>query len=395
MSLQTPTISDVNANIIAQLEASLGQTIPILPKSFSRVLAKALAAVFVLLYKYAGWMFLQLFVAHASFDETTINGKVIRPLVEWGRLIGVGDPTPATRAQLTIDVTVESQTGNLKAGSLLLRESTGVIYSVVSAVPLDAATVTATVQAVDDDQGNFGTGTIGNLEVGDTLSFANPLPYVAREVTVASVVTTAAEAETETNYRSRVIRRFQRKPQGGAYADYQAWAEEVEGIINAYPYTGEPGEVDLYAEATVASSDADGIPTADQLTAVQDSILLDDEGIASRRPVNDAVNVLPITRVGLDVSVASLVVDDSATVQSDIEDAVDEHLRTLEPFIVGLSVLPRNDRALVSDIGGIVSDVVRAAGGTFGAVTMSQNNSTILSYTLQQGEKAKLGSITF
>lgn len=395
MSLQTPTISDVNANIIAQLEASLGQTIPILPKSFSRVLAKALAAVFVLIYKYAGWMFLQLFVAYASFDETTINGKVIRPLVEWGRLVGVGDPTPATRAQLTITVTVESQTGNLRAGSLLLRESTGVIYSVVSAVPLDAATVTATIQAVDDDQGNLGTGTIGNLEIGDTLSFANPLPYVAREVTVASVVTTAAEAETETNYRSRVIRRFQRKPQGGAYADYQAWAEEVEGIINAYPYTGQPGEVDLYAEATVASSDADGIPTADQLTAIQDSILLDEEGIASRRPVNDAVNVLPITRVGLDVSVASLVVDDSATVQSDIEDAVDEHLRTLEPFIVGLSVLPRNDRALVSDIGGIVSDVVRAAGGTFGAVTMSQNGSTILSYTLEQGQKAKLGSITF
>lgn len=390
MSLKTPTIAEINQNLIGQLEASLGQTIPILPRSFCRVLAKVLSAVVVLLYKYAGFIFLQLFVAHATLQETSINGKLVSPLKEWGRLIGVGDPTPATRAELRVTVTVQEQIGALKAGSLLLRESTAVIYSVVSAVPLNATTVSAVIQAVDDDQGNLGTGVIGNLEPGDTLSFANPLPYVERAVTVSEVLTTAGDAESEEAYRSRIVKRFRAKPQGGAYSDYQIWGEEVETILNVYPYTGLPGQVDLYAEATVPSSNEDGIPTDDQLQQVFDAVHYDSEGIASRRPITTGVNVYPITRTGLGVEISGLIVDDATSVQGDITEALDEHLRSLEPFNEGLSVLPRKDRALSADIGGLVSDIVRAAGGTFGTHTLLVSGSPITAYTLERGEKARL-----
>jgi len=61
MSLVTPTTKELSDNIIAQLEATLNQTIPLLPRAFNRVLAKALAAVFILLYKYGGFIFLQIF----------------------------------------------------------------------------------------------------------------------------------------------------------------------------------------------------------------------------------------------------------------------------------------------------------------------------------------------
>ena len=90
MSLQTPTTAEISANIIAQLETTLNQTIPLLPKSFLRVLSKTLGAVFILLYKYGGFIFLQQFVATASIKETIINGVTVKPLVEWGRLIGIG-----------------------------------------------------------------------------------------------------------------------------------------------------------------------------------------------------------------------------------------------------------------------------------------------------------------
>lgn len=83
MSLQTPTTKEISDNIIAQLEASLNQSIPLLPKSFLRVLSKALAGVFVLLYKYGGFMFLQVFVRTASAKETIINGNSVTPLIEW------------------------------------------------------------------------------------------------------------------------------------------------------------------------------------------------------------------------------------------------------------------------------------------------------------------------
>ena len=113
MSLDTPTTAEINAMIIAQLEAELGQTVPFLPKAFERVLAKVLAGVFILLYKYAGFMFLQIFVETASNQNTTVLGQTINPLAFWGRLIGVGDPVAATKAELSLTVTVTNQTGSL------------------------------------------------------------------------------------------------------------------------------------------------------------------------------------------------------------------------------------------------------------------------------------------
>src|SRR5690606_6227064 len=128
VSLAVPTTAEIRDQIVSQLESSLSTTIPLLPKAFSRVLATALAGVFILLYKYASSLFLNLFVAHASFKATIINGKSVTPLIEWGRLIGVGDPEPATRGEFTIQITVTNQTGTLPAQTQLVRPSTGVIY---------------------------------------------------------------------------------------------------------------------------------------------------------------------------------------------------------------------------------------------------------------------------
>ena len=102
MATQTPTTQELSAAIVGQIEAQIGQTVPLLPKAFIRVLAKVLAAVFITLYKYIGFIGLQLFVRTASGAATVINGKTITPLIEWGRLIGIGDPLKATAAELTI-----------------------------------------------------------------------------------------------------------------------------------------------------------------------------------------------------------------------------------------------------------------------------------------------------
>jgi len=401
MSLSVPTTQEVTETIVAQLEAALSQTIPLLPKSFTRVLAKALGGVFVLIYKYAGFVFLQLFVAYATMRETTINGVVIRPLVEWGRLIGVGDPDDATRAELLIDVTVTDQTGDLAGGSHLLRSQTGVGYQTITTVPLDAATVQVTIRATSDQQGNGGEGVIGNLEPGDEVSFVNPLPNIVRVAVVDSQTVQAADAESEENYRRRVMERFQAKPQGGAYADYRVWATSVEGIIRAYPYTGQdPGEVDVFCEATEASSGSpDGIPTGAQLTAIYDAIQLDEAGTATRRPVGAAVNVYAITRTAFDVDVDGLDVSSAteteATVKSQLDAAVDEYLRGREPFIVGLSVLPRLDRITEAGVSGVVDAVLDATGAVATSVTVEKGGTPLIAYTLDDGEKAKLGVISY
>jgi uncharacterized phage protein gp47/JayE len=376
---------------VAQIAAAISQSIPLLPKTFSRVLAWALAGAIVLVYKYAGFIFLQLFVSHASAEETMINGKKIRPLVEWGRLFGVGDPQDATKAELLVSVTVTDETGSLPAGTQMLYAPTRVVYLTTAEVAKDAPTIQVTIRAESDDQGGDGSGDIGNLQAGDIVSFASTPAGIATDAEVVSQSVTAADAESVENYRARIVRYVQRRPQGGAYADYQNWAEEVEGIVNAYPYTGDnPGEVNVYIQATEESSgDPDGIPTGAQITAVEDSIQLNESGLATRRPVGAAVNVLAISLIEFDVEISGLEPDTPET-QAAIEEGLDEYLRSREPFIVGLSVLPRDDRITTAAIGGIVDDIASAQGATVSTVTLDTP-----AYTLGPGEKARKGTVSF
>lgn len=393
MALTTPTTQTISDNILSQLEAQLNQTLPLLPRSFSRVLAKAIAGVFVILYKYAGFMFLQMFIKYASDQETEVNGRTVVPLVEWGRMLGVGDPTEATNAELLIDVTVTNQVGSLPNNSQLTNTTNGVTYITLGAVNLNAATVQVTVRAVSDQSGGGGAGIIGNLEAGSTLTFANPLPNIERDATVDSQTVTAAEAELTETYRQRVLDQFQRRPQGGAATDYAQWGESVAGIVNIYPYRGSPGQVNVYAEAV---DQVNGIPTQAQLDAVLAAIELDDDGLASNRPVSAYTNVLPITRTIFTVDVIGVSdVDNLTQVETDITTGLNQFFLDREPFVRGVTVPPRLDRITQSAIAGVVEDIVTAAGGYFNRVVLRQNSLPLEFYQLGEGEKAGASSIDF
>lgn len=395
MSLQTPTTQDISDNIIAQLETTLSQTIPLLPKSFLRVLSKALAAVFILLYKYAGFTYLQMFVQTATSVDTEVNGVIVNPLTNWGRLIGVGDPAPATQAELLIDITVENQVGFLPSNTQLVNSSNGVTYITLSTVLLNAPTVQATIRAVSDQSGGGGAGAIGNLEDGSVVSFANPIANVNRNAIVNSTIATGADGESTELYRQRIIERFQTRPQGGALIDYRIWGEEPAGVQRAYPYTSPlcPGQVDVYIES---ATEPDGIPTQAQLEEALDSINLDDNGLASRRPANALANTLPISIIEFDVEVNGLQdVSDPAAVQNDITAAVEQFFLQREPYLAGLSQLPRKDRITRSLVSGVVEDVVSAAGGFVTSVTLIRGGVITEIYTLGMGEKSKATSVTF
>lgn len=391
---QTPTTSEISDNIVAQISAQIAQTVPLMPKSFIRVLAKALAGVIVVLYKYAGFIWLQMFVRTASDQDTTINGVVVNPLKEWGRLVGISDPKSSTQAVLTISIPVLTQGGTLASGTQLINSSTGVVYLLTGDVELNASTVAGVVTASGDQDGGDGSGTIGNVADGTTLNFVSSLPTVSTSVTVTSTTTTGADAEESDAYRQRILDRFQKRPQGGAYADYEQWGEEAEGIANVYPYTSPtPGQVDLYVES---ATETDGIPTAAQLQAVLDVVELDSDGLATRRPAGALVNAFPISRLAFDIRILGISVPSNlAGVKTQIEAAVTEHLLSREPYIVGLDVGTRKDLITTTAIGGIVSDIVTAAGGYFTSIEITQDTATITLYILGIGEKAKAGSFAY
>ena len=393
MTQQTPTVAEINDNIISQLQASLNQTIPLLPRSFSRVLAKALAGVFVIVYKYVGFAALQQFVQTATADQTQFNGITVQPLVFWGRLIGVGEPTAATRAELVTRVTVTGAGGTIDAGTALLGSDNGITYTVVSATLASAPTTDVTIRANGDQSGGNGAGAVGNLSAGAVVSFANAPAFAGTDTVVQRQSVTGANAELTEDYRRRVVLRFQRRPQGGALADYQTWGLETPGIINIYPYTGDPsGEVNVYSEA---AGTVDGIPTQAQLDAVLASINLDQNGRATRRPAGVRVNSLAITRAVFDVNIVGLTVDNQATVRASITTALTQYLLAREPFITGLSVLPRRDRITATAITAVVEDIVTAAGGTFTSVALTRSGSAVVSFTLGEGQKSRAGNVTF
>ena len=390
MALETPTTKDISDNIVAQMVATFG---PTMPKSFIRVLAKVLAGVFIILYKYGGFIFLQLFVSTASMRPTVINGKTVIPLVEWGRLIGAGEPNAATSAELSVRVQVEILGTSLPASSQLVHAPSGVTFITTTGVVLDSDFVDVNVIAVSDQNGTGGAGTIGNLTTGAALSFANPLSGVARTAIVQSQVVTGADAETDEQYRARVVNRFQLRPQGGAYVDYKLWAEETPGVKQAFPYTAStPGQVEVYIES---ATEPDGIPTAAQLQAALDSINYNSAGLAERRPVGALVNTFAIIRVGFSVEVQGLSVENEPEVRADISSALDKYFLDKAPFLVGLSIPPRIDRITVAAVSGVVDDVVSLANGVFTDVVLTKASVDTPVYTLGKGEKAKLTGVTF
>lgn len=390
MNNTAPTTAEIRDNLIGQLETSFG---PTLPKSFIRVLAAVLAGVFILLYKYAGYMGLQMFVSSASFSETAINGRAISPLREWGRLVGAGDPFPATQAELSVRVEREGLGGILPANSQLVHAGTGVVYLTLIAYAIESATVDIIVRASSDPSGNGGAGTIGNLNAGDVLTFASPLTGVSNSATVLAQTVTGTPDESEDDYRERIESRYQQRPQGGAYVDYKLWAEATPGIAHAFPYTGsEPGTVEIYIES---ETEADGIPTVAQLNAAKNSIELDPNGMATRRPATALAIVKPITRAAFTVRVLGLSVDNPIAVRTDIESRLLAYFLEREPYLVGLSIPPRYDRITASAISGVVDDVVSEASGVFSNVVVSKDASEITEYTLGMGERAKLAGVAY
>ena len=69
-----PTIATIRDQIIADIESKIGQTVPVLPKAFFRVLATALAGVLALLYRFGAWIYRQIFVATADAEALALRG---------------------------------------------------------------------------------------------------------------------------------------------------------------------------------------------------------------------------------------------------------------------------------------------------------------------------------
>jgi hypothetical protein len=369
------TAKQISDQFIAIFEAQLNQTIPLLPKAFNRVIAKGLGMVFVVLFQFADFVAAQMFVRLASDKPVTIGGIEIVPLDEWGRVIGFTRGT-GQRTEGITQVTVLSQTGSIPAGAQLLDSNTQQVYISIGETLLDAPTVDLTVRG-------FEYSTSATLYDGQVLSFVSAPPEVEKNTVVTSVTKQGADPEDTESWRQRQLEWWAARPQGGAYADYREWGNEVDGTENIYPFSG----------GTLPNDTVDGIAPQALLDAVFENIeKTAATGLADRRPVNCYVNVASIYRRAFDVIISGLNVPDIESTKTQIEEGLTNYFLDRENYIDGLSLLPRRDTVSDGEIAGVAARIASANGGTIEGATLSLGAPV---YMLLEGQKAKAGVISF
>jgi uncharacterized phage protein gp47/JayE len=333
----------------------------------------AFGGVWLLLYKQGVWLYNQTFPQLA-------NEEYLELLGENKRVTRIS----AVAWEGTADAVVLAD-GTLFAGTQLINSATGVIYIITSTLSVVPGVESIDLRATTE-------GEIGSLQIGQEIDFASPLGFVEDTVIVTATTIAAADEEDLEDYRARVIDAYQKQPQGGALADYEQWAEETPDVVNAYPYSGTlPSEVYVYIEV---DNQPDGIPIPAQLDAALNYITYDPiTGRQDRKPVTADVTIFAITRTAFDVEIIGLT-PDTSEIRNTIESALINYFLGREPFILGLSI-ERLDTITISNVIAIASNAANASGATFITLNLEIAATPVISYTLSDGEKAKLGTLTW
>jgi uncharacterized phage protein gp47/JayE len=388
MSYNIPTLQELYAAHLARLESQIGQASPLNDKAFLRILAATEAGLDIGHYKFAADAALQ------SFALTATNSGLDR--------IGLDNSTPRKQAETAIiEAELPATTGTvIPAGTEFTSDSSGIRYRTDVAYTSVGGIATLNLRSVV-------IGTDGNLDNGETLSISAQIAGADTVATVISTITLGVNAETDAEYRPRVLF-AQRAVTGGANAtDHKIWAEAVAGVRRAFPYAGRPvgvsfpGDRTVYVEATT-SVDPDGIAPLPLLAAVRADINTDPDTGLSRLVLGltDATLwVESIYRTPIYVEIRNLDVDPAqeSTLKSDITAALTLYFQSIAPFVDGVD-LPqeRTDTITTFTVSEIVQDVMSSYGAFAQGIGFGVVPAAFLTlYMLNPGELAKLGSVTY
>lgn len=268
MPFNRKTLSQLKADAAADLAAALPGADPLLKASNLNILVKVAAGMAHGHYGYLDWIANQA-TPYSASDPVFVAG--------WAGLKGVTQK-PAAKAGGANALTLAPATNGttVPAGTALSRGD-GVAYVTT------ADAVAASNQVVLSLQAAL-AGANGNADAGAVLTLASPIAGVASSGALSLALTGGADVESLDSVKTRMVARYQAPPQGGARADYVAWALEVAGVTRAWvaPNGFGVGTVVVYAmmdvvEAVhagfpqgsdgVAASERRGAPaTGDQLT---------------------------------------------------------------------------------------------------------------------------------
>lgn len=387
-----PTITELYNDILADLQAQYGISIPVFGKNFLRVLAIVQAGKLKLYYLAIANLQKNIFVDTA--EQESIGGTLER----FGRIKLNRNPFPARAGEYTAEVTgtigavIPAQT-TFKSNDD--STSPGKLYILDAAYTLIATTDEITIRALE-------TGLDARLEVGDELTATAPIALVNKIATITAETIEPSAAETIEDYREKTLDAYRLEPQGGAGTDYRLWAADAQGVKQTYPYakTGVVGEINLYVEATIAdSTDGKGTPSALLLADVEEVVEFDPDTTRplserGRRPLGVfMVHYLAVTVREIDINISGFS-GLTSEIQTAITEALETEINLIRPFVASCDILSEKNDIL--DTNKIIASILNTRpGSVFGTITLEVDGSPYSTFTFVDGNIPYLNSVTF
>ncbi|RDU99238.1 baseplate J/gp47 family protein [Trinickia dinghuensis] len=385
MPFSRPTLSALRTQIWTDIKSAVGMTVSLLQKAVLKIVGTALAALVFGLYGYLDWIAKQA-VPFTAEDEY---------LAGWGALKSVYLEA-ATQAVLTAQFTGSAGV-DLPSGTAVNRTADGFAYVTTADAAVVGTTVTVNIKAVT-------AGSIGNCDVGTSVSLSAAITGIQSSGAVTAVVSSGADVEEQDDYRDRVMLAYQNPAQGGAQADYVTWARAVSGVTRAWcaPNGFGAGTVVVYFMMDDAESGHAGFPQGTNGVSQYDQ----GPGGAPRGAVaagdqltlaNALITVQPVTalvyacspienQIGFRITGVT-----SVTTQAAIDGALaDLMLREGEP----------GGTLDLSDVSSAIGSVSGSAGYLIAAITSTVNGTTTTyppntNITNATGQLPALGTITY
>ncbi|MCA8430028.1 baseplate J/gp47 family protein [Burkholderia seminalis] len=245
-----PTLSELKAQVAADIQSRLPGTDPLLRFSSFGVIGRALAGLAQLQYGYTDYIAKQSnpFTATDEFLEA------------WAALKGIYREPAAQAGALTPgQIQFIGTSGTIPAGTSISR-SDGVGYTTTSEGTVTAGVVTVNAVANADPAGLVGA--FGNCAVGTSMTLGVSIAGINSTGQVSVAFTGGADIEKDDSLRSRMLFAYQNPAQGGSESDYVGWARAVAGVTRAWcnPVGFGPGTVVVYTMFDQAESGNDGFP---------------------------------------------------------------------------------------------------------------------------------------
>ncbi len=229
MAVNTPieqkTVAEIRENFLEIYANELGVSVDNFPKiSAIASIATAVAGLFVLLYRLSNWVYNQFFYETQSLESLNKNP------------FGIKQKSPV-KAKYSAKIIGATAT-ELNAGTVYTFNN--VNYQTDALGQNTGGEINVNLIAIE-------AGAEENpLTSGDQLNIVSTIAGIPSTITIQSVLTIGENEETFEEFKNRIIRRSQLKPQGGAMIDYIIWSIEIASVIDAYVYVPKLGKVDVY-----------------------------------------------------------------------------------------------------------------------------------------------------